>query len=78
MVYMHFSKSSQRSKSAITMHPVSIGLTLMLFLLIQNFLGETELLAIADEQKKGREKRFCKFSFISLKKALRKYLKALI
>ena len=35
---MHFSKSLQGSKSAITMHPVSTESTLLLFLLIQNFL----------------------------------------
>ena len=32
---MHFSKSLQGSKSAITMHPVSIESTLLLFLVIQ-------------------------------------------
>ena len=36
---MHFSKSLEGSKSAITMRPVSIQTTLLLFLLIQNFLG---------------------------------------
>ena len=36
---MHFSKSLEGSKSAITMRPVSIETTLLLFLLIQNFLG---------------------------------------
>ena len=41
---MHFSKSPKGSKSAITMRPVSLELTLMLsFLLIQNFLVKTLL-----------------------------------
>ena len=35
---MHFSKSLQGSKCAITMRPVSIESTLLLFLLIHNFL----------------------------------------
>ena len=35
---MHFSKSLQGSKSAITMLPVSIESTSLLFLLIENFL----------------------------------------
>ena len=35
---MHFSKSLQGSKKAITMRPVPIELTLLLFLLIQKFL----------------------------------------
>ena len=36
---MHFSKSRQGSKSAVTMLPVSIESTQLLFLLIQSFLG---------------------------------------
>ena len=36
---MHFSKPLQGSKLAITMRPVSIELTLLLFFLIKNFLG---------------------------------------
>ena len=39
---MHFSKSLWGSKLAITMRPVSIESTLLLFLLIQNFLGDTD------------------------------------
>ena len=35
---MHFSKSLQGSKLTVTMRPVSIELTLLLFLLIKNFL----------------------------------------
>ena len=38
-MYILFSKSLQGSKGAITMRPVSIESTLLLFLLIQNFLG---------------------------------------
>ena len=34
MVYMHFSKSLQGGKSAITMHPVSTGSTFLLYVLI--------------------------------------------
>ena len=40
---MHISKSLQGSKSAITMHPVSIESTLLLFPLIKNFLAITKL-----------------------------------
>ena len=39
---MHFSKSFQGSEWAITMHPVSIESTLLLFLLIQDFLFEIQ------------------------------------
>ena len=35
---MHFSKSFQGSKLTVTMRPVSIELTLLLFFLIKNFL----------------------------------------
>ena len=35
---MHFSKSLQGSKLTVTMRPVSIELTLLLFFLIKNFL----------------------------------------
>ena len=42
---MHFTKSLQGSKSAITMLPVSIELTLLLFLLIWNFLGSSNQFA---------------------------------
>ena len=39
-MYMHFSKSLQERKSAITMCPVVIESALLLFLLMWNFLGE--------------------------------------
>ena len=38
-MYSHFSKSLQESKSALTMRPVSVESTLLLFLLIR---GEGE------------------------------------
>ena len=44
MVYMHFLKLLKGSKWAITMHPISIESTLLLFLLIKNFLGGTKKL----------------------------------
>ena len=47
---MRFSKSLQGSKCAITMRPISIESTLLLFLLIQNFLGEVELTAKVKNQ----------------------------
>ena len=50
---MHFSKSPHGSKSAITMRPASVELTLMLFLFIKNFLGLKYI-----KTKKRREKDF--------------------
>ena len=41
MPYVHFSTSLQRSKWTINMRLVSVESTLLLFLLIKNFLGET-------------------------------------
>ena len=41
VVYMLFFKSLQRSKSAITMRPVSMESTLLLFLLIQGVLQKS-------------------------------------
>ena len=40
---MYFSKLFQGSKSTITIRPVSIESTLLLFLLISNFLGNPNL-----------------------------------
>ena len=45
---MHFSKLLEGRKSAITMRPVSIESTLLLFLLIQNFLGNNNLKVIGE------------------------------
>ena len=41
-MYKHFYKFLQVSKSAITIHPISIESTLFFFLLLQSFLGVNE------------------------------------
>ena len=48
---MHFSKSLQRSKLAITMRPVSTKLTLLLFLLVYNFLGFRVQILLTNRQE---------------------------
>ena len=48
---MHFSKSLQRSKLAITMRPVSTKLTLLLFLLAYNFLGFRVQILLTNRQE---------------------------
>ena len=48
---MHFSKSLQKSKLAITMRPVSTKLTLLLFLLVYNFLGFRVQILLTNRQE---------------------------